>query len=204
MIKSLKKQKGFTLLEILIAIGVFLIILIPLFNFERDIFYNNSFVQKSLLAEQESRRVLKNIISELRTSSSSNNGSYPIVLASSTAITFFSDINDDGLKEQIRYFLDGTTLKKGVIKPSGQPYQYITEDEEIFLEVNNISPLSTDIFEYYDDSYSGTTSPLSLPINIPEIRLVKITLMVEADPNRPPAPLYFTSQVSIRNLKDNL
>jgi len=36
------------------------------------------------------------------------------------------------------------------------------------------------------------------------VRLVRITIKIDEDPNRPPAALTSTTQVSIRNLKDNL
>jgi hypothetical protein len=36
------------------------------------------------------------------------------------------------------------------------------------------------------------------------VRLIKINLMIDVDPNRAPVIKTYTSQVSIRNLKDNL
>ena len=38
-------------------------------------------------------------------------------------------LDDDGLKEKIRYYLTGTTLKKGVIKPTGSPPVYLSANE---------------------------------------------------------------------------
>ena len=106
------------------------------------------------------------------------------------------------MKEKVRYFLAGTTLQKGVIKPTGSPLIYNSINEKISTFVNNV--ISTSIFDYYDENYDGTTAPLSFPVNVSDIRLVKITVMVEQDPNRSPTPMVFSTQVSIRNLKDNL
>jgi len=131
-------------------------------------------------------------------------GSYPIETAGITAFTFFSDINSDGLKERIRYFLSGTTLMKGVIVPLGSPLQYLSNTEVLTEIVHNVRNGSTPIFTYYDSSYNGSTSPLSQPVSILSVRLVMITLILEGDPNRQPAPITVTTEVSIRNLKDNL
>jgi len=36
------------------------------------------------------------------------------------------------------------------------------------------------------------------------VRLVKITIVIDKDPQTPPGPMTLTTQISIRNLKDNL
>jgi hypothetical protein len=41
-------------------------------------------------------------------------------------------------------------------------------------------------------------------VSVPAVRLVKITVIVDANPAKMPAPRTFTTQVSLRNLKDNL
>jgi hypothetical protein len=50
----------------------------------------------------------------------------------------------------------------------------------------------------------GTSSPLTQPVITTNVRLIKINLMIDVDPNRAPVIKTYTSQVSIRNLKDNL
>ena len=141
------------------------------------------------------------MISEIRTASVSSNGAYPIDQATVSSFTFFSDINNDNLREKIRYFLSGSTLQKGVIQPTGNPLVYNPANEKISILASGVTSLA---FGYYDKNYDGTTAALSFPINVPVVRLVKITVTIDQDPNRPPGPMTFTTQVSIRNLKDNL
>jgi hypothetical protein len=145
------------------------------------------------------------MVSELRKVTPSANGAYPIELASSTGITFYSDINDNGTVEKVRYYLHNKTIRKGVITPTGNPPVYNSGSEVTTTLLNYVLASSTlPIFQYYTSNYSGTTSPISMPPNISTIRLVKITVIIDTDPNRSPTPIISTSQVNLRNLKDNL
>ena len=129
-------------------------------------------------------------------------GAYVINQAEASSFIFYSDIDNDGLKEKVRYFLIGTTLQKGVIKPTGSPLSYNPLNETISTLAENLTNVS--IFDYYDKFYDGTTAPLSLPVNTSDIRLIKITIIIDKDPNRSPTAMTFSTEVSIRNLKDNL
>jgi len=202
MINNFQK-KGFSLAEIVIVIAIATAIFLAVFNFGNSIFYFNSNAQKNLSAQSDARRVLKTIVKELRSASPSSLGAYPIILASSTAITFFSNIDTDSYKEQIRYFLQGNELKKGVIKPSGSPLTYNPANEKFFLLIRDINNQGAAIFEYFDSNYTGTSSPIAEPVQATKVRLVRINVYIEKDPNKSLGPVMVTSQVFLRNLKDN-
>lgn len=202
MANELKTKKGFSLVEVLFGVSIFVLIMGALILFSRNIWDYNSFVSLGLANADAGRQVLKTMVSEIRTASDANTGAYTIGVAGNTAFTFYSDIDNDGLKEKVRYFLTGTTLQKGVIKPTGSPLIYNSLNEKISTLASNV--INTSIFEYYDKNYDGTTAPLSSPVNLPAVRLIKIIMTIEKDPNRLPAPKTFSTQVSIRNLKDNL
>ena len=144
---------------------------------------------------------------EIRSASESNLGAYPIVTAATSTFTFFSDLNNDGLKEQVRYFVSGSTLQKGVITPTGNPYVYTSGSEVDTIVVSNLTnggSTTLPVFQYYDDSYTGTSSPLAQPVSVAAVRVVKINFVIDADPNRSPTSRVVTTQVEIRSLKDNL
>jgi type II secretory pathway component PulJ len=202
--KNIKINRGITLLETLIAVSIFSIVMIAIGSFARDLFFYNDVFTGGLTSYDEARKVLQPIASEIRSASSSSLGSYPIEKASNTEFIFFSDIDNNGSKERIRYFLVGNILKRGVIVPTGSPLQYLSANETISDIVHGVSNGSTPIFSYYNSSYNGSTAPLTQPVSIIDVRLVKIIIVIDADPNRPPAPVTVTTQVSIRNLKDNL
>lgn len=204
----MKNQKnlrsGFTLIETIISVGIFSAIAVAFYFLQADYLIFNRTVSDGLSAQDQIRKVLKNISSELRAASPSSLGAYPITEASSSSISFYSNIDSDSLKEKIRYFLEGNVLKKGVIKPSGSPLVYNQGDETIISLTNYVANGETPIFSYYDSNYDGSTQPLSAPFNALAVRLIKITIIADKNPQEYPEPITLTTQISIRNLKDNL
>ncbi len=202
MKSKFKNKKGFTLIETLVGMSIFVIIALLLSLFSRNVWVYNTFISGGLTETDAGRQVLKTLTSEIRTASIADTGAYTIASAGASSFTFYSDIDNDGLKEKVRYFLLGTSFQKGVIKPTGSPLTYNPANEKISTLINNL--VNSVLFEYYDRNYDGTTAALSSPIDIPSVRLIKITIVLDDNPNRPPLPMTFSTQVSIRNLKDNL
>jgi Tfp pilus assembly protein PilW len=200
--KKNKLEEGFTVVEMLITIFIVTLVGIAIVNFQINIFSLNKISGDSMNAQTDARKALKVMSSEIRSISPSDNGSYAIALAATSTVTFYEDIDNDNSKEQVRYFKSGTNLKKGVIQPTGTIYNPANE-----VVTNLVSDLanssSSPIFYFYDKNYDGSTAPLSYPINIPSVRLIKINIFIDKDINKFPAPINVTSQVSLRNLKDN-
>jgi len=197
-----KLVHGFTLIEILFSISILIIVLTAITLFAKNVWEYNMFISSGLEDTDAARTAFKTITAEIRTAGSADTGSYTISQANATTFSIYSDINSNGLKERVRYFLENGSLKKGVIEPTGSPLSYNPSNEIITTIIPHI--INASIFNYYDENYDGTTSSLPSPINIPVIRLVKITIIIDKDPNKPPSPITMTTQVLIRNLKDNL
>lgn len=195
---------GFSLVEIVVVAAISSVIFMAVFNFGQSIFSFNTTAQANLSAQSDARRVLKSIVKELRSASPSSLGAYPMSFANTTSLTFFVDLDNDGYKEQVRYFLQGSELKRGVIKPSGSPLVYNPASEQMSTMVRDINNGATPIFQYFDSEFDGVGAPLTEPVQITKIRLIRITLNIEKDPNRSPSSITVTSQVFLRNLKDNL
>lgn len=195
--------RGFVLAELLVALGILAVIIIGVGSLTSNVFKFQAYNNESATEIDELRRFMKTFVAELRSAETSDNGGYAISSASPSAITFYDDTNNDGTREQIRYFLSGTTLKKGVTASTGVPPAYVAGNEKLSEMVHNVTNLST-IFSYYPASYAGTSTPLAIPVDIIQIRLVKVQITVDQDPNRLPGPVTDSTQVSIRNLKDNL
>jgi len=199
-------KKGFTLIEVLAAIGVMLLIIVGISAVLIYSFRSRNVVWEQLSTQNEGRKIVQDFVNELRTATYSSIGAYPIEAISTSSIIFYSNIDADTLRERVRYYLSGKILKKGVIKPTGNPMVYSSGNEiitEVAHDVSNTSSLP--IFTYYGDAYNGVTntSTLSAPINTTLIRSVGITLRLEENPNLSPAPLLVQSKVDIRNLKTN-
>ncbi len=203
--KKYKMIGGFSIAETIVYIAIFSIIMLSVTMFAKDVFSLNFTIQSNLNIQLDARHLVKVMVSELREAAPSATGGYPIESASSTAIVFYSDINSDSKIERVRYFLSGNAMKKGIVSPTGSPATYNTNNETVTTLINNVISSSTvPNFQYYASSYDGTTQPLGTPVDIPSIRLVKMTILVDNDPNKSPVSLQVTSQVSLRNIKDNL
>ena len=196
-------KNGLTLTELLVAIGILSMLVIGVSAFQRDVFSLNSNIQGSLNAQLSARAALREFTAEVREASPSSLGAYPIVEAGTSSFAFYSDTDDDGERERIRYYMQNNVLRKGITRLSGGTYN--TANEETRLIINDVhNGSSTPLFTYYNGSYAGSGAALAAPFPIYDVRLVKLTLMLDDDPNRSPDPFVLTTQVTIRNLKDNL
>lgn len=91
-------------------------------------------------------------------------------------------------------------FKKGVIEPVGWPVSYPLENEEVSVlssYVRNSSP----IFRYFDKDGNEITSSPARP---EDTTLMRVNLIINVDPNRPPQNFELESDVQLRNLKTNL
>ncbi len=192
------------MLEVIISVSIFLLVMggiTALFIFG---FRSRAIIMEQLLTQTEGRAIVQNLVNELRSARQSSIGAYSIEKAVNNEIIFFSNIDADSYRERIRYFLDGTDLKKGVTKPTGNPMSYNTSTESVVIIAHDvINPTSTPVFKYYDQSYTGTQDPLTMPVNITQIRIVNVHLIMEEDPNISPEPFVVQAKAEIRNLKNN-
>lgn len=198
-------KNGFTLLELLVAIGIFVLISLSAAWFVIHGFRYNKIIWDQLLTQSEGRKVLQQVVDAVRKAEESSIGGYSIATAQDYELIVYANMDEDGYKERVRFWLDGTTLKRGIIKPSGNPLQYQSSAEavvEIAHSVVNIAR-NTPLFLYYNQDYDGSGAPLSQPVATGEIRVVRVQMELEENPDESPVPLYVSSLVSIRNLKDN-
>ena len=206
MTTKIKRGKtGFTLIEVMVVFLIFISLFDAIWMIYKSSISSNDIITESLNVQGEIRNAFTSMTAGIKSASQSSTGAYPISTASSTSLTYFSDIDHDGLKEQVRYFLLGTSLRQGIIKPTGNPLIYQVSNEKVSSLVRNvIRDNSKPVFSYYDSNYDGNSAPMTNPPNILNIRLIKINLLIDKDPNTSPAAAEFTTQISIRNLKDNL
>ena len=193
-------QKGFTLIEIIISMAIFTMVAMVISFFTLDISNFSFFFGETLVAQQELQQSLKVIVREIRSMGPSNNGSYPIIASSANSLTFYSDIDDDGLFERLRYYVEDNIFKKAVIKPTGNPLVYNPAEENIYELVNNVTNAGS-VFEYYSRDYTGSEASLPAPIDIPSVKTIKVSLTVDQNPLQPPLPMSFSITAMIRNFR---
>jgi prepilin-type N-terminal cleavage/methylation domain-containing protein len=197
-------KQGFTIIELLIVVFVSTLIISAAFTLEKDSMFLNRIISVGMAAQNDARSALKTMSSEIRTMSPSSLGSYPIDQAATSSLVFYANIDGSTLKERIRYFLDGHVLKRGTILPSGNPLVYNANNEKFTVLVKDVTNGATPIFSYFDQNYDGTGAALANPVTVSSIRLVKINVVMDVDGQGGSVPMTLATQVSPRNIKDNL
>lgn len=196
------RRNGASLIEALIALSIVALVSMAIYGIQKDIITFNRFVQGGLSRENDIRKFLKDFSLAAREASQSSAGGYLIEEASDASFTFYADTDGDGKKERIRYFLSGSTLKRGVTVPAGLPFAYNLESETVVPAVNDIVSAPT-IFYYYDSSYVGpSSSPLAQPVAVASVKMVKILFSVDPNLDKPPGPSIFSVMATIRNLRN--
>ena len=197
-------NRAFTLAEIITVVAITVVIMIAVGSFQYNVLNYNRSSAVSLTNAQEAQSLVKVMAREIRATEPSSNGAYPIAAAATSTMTFFADVDGDGTKEQIRYYIATTSVYRGVVKPTGSPLVYTGAETFKILATGIRNASSSPIFEYYDGTYEGTSSPMTYPLTITAIRLIRVNLTIDTDPNKAPVWRTFTTQVGLRNLKDNL
>jgi type II secretory pathway component PulJ len=206
MITNLKiNEKGITLVEVLVATGIFALLSVAAVAIFTYSLKANKIIWEQLSTQNEGRKIVQDFVNEIRSATYSSVGAYTLEVASTTEIVYYSNIDTDTLRERIRYFLSGTSLKKGVTKPTSTPLVYNTSYEVITDVVHDLmDTTSTPIFTYYNQNYGYTSStPLIQPVSVTDVRVVGINLTLEEDPTASPVPFRIESKAEIRNLKTN-
>jgi prepilin-type N-terminal cleavage/methylation domain-containing protein len=194
-------KKGFTLIEMLVVLAIFILIGFAAVTLQVDVFQKNRQFSESLTSVQEARSALKKMVSEIRIANSANTGAYPIAVATPTQFSFYADTDNNNIYDRIRYFYSNGSLMRGVIVPTGSPLTYNPANETTSTLTHNVTNSGTGIFFYHNDLYTGTEVPLASPFNTSDIRVVRIVLSVDASTSTPPGPITEESAVFIRTFK---
>jgi type II secretory pathway component PulJ len=194
-----------TLVETMIALGIFAAIIVAVGAMQVSLFTNQKVVSGSLQTAQDAQVILKTMLTELRSAAPGMNGAYPIVAAGTSSVIFFSDANTDGQTEQITYRLTGTTIYRSVIHPTGIPATYSGANQSTSTILTNVrNATSTALFQYFDQNYTGTSTPLVHPVTTSSVRLIQVSVTLDVNPTLSPIPRTYTVQAGLRNLKTNL
>ena len=130
MARDLKNKnftEGMTLVEVLVAVGIFAVIMGAVAMFQVNVFSYNRQVSGSYTTVQDAQGILKTMTKELRMASQGANGAYAIQTAADDTIIFFADLAGDGVKKRVKYLFSPTNavVYRGVTTPSGTPSKRI-------------------------------------------------------------------------------
>ncbi|HBB36705.1 MAG: hypothetical protein UX02_C0001G0070 [Candidatus Moranbacteria bacterium GW2011_GWC1_45_18] len=201
------KEKGMTLVEMLIAIFIFMLLMFGSTYLLGQIYKRYGFAIEQGLSIRAVQHSLGSVLEEMRGIRQSDAGSYPIEEANAFSFAAFSDADNDGVTEKVHYFFENGEIKKGVSEPSGTPPAYPVGDELVStISENVVNTAEQPLFYYFNSDYpiDLVNNPLAVPVSpVSDIRLVKIDIYYNLDPLRAPDNIRLESFVELRNLKDN-
>ena len=203
-----RNKKGMTLVEMLVSIGIFSIAMSGLTALFINVWRSNKYsmeLGQSVMVVSQGLGKMGNYI---RGSRQSDNGSYPIVSASDNDLVIYSDYDKDNVTERLHIYKSGNNVLMGVRDPSGtMPKTYASGDAEtVTLASSIINNSSHPIFQYFDENYpiDTTNNPIATPASVSRIKLVRVYLQINIDPNNAPDNVEMESFIDIRNLNDRI
>lgn len=203
---SKRNPRGFTLIETMTVIAISTLLLAGVSTLFVSVFKTPT--QQLLSADNvdQARKVLASFTNEMRNAMPGNDGSYQLNEAGDSQIIFYSNYGTSTSKVyRIRYYISGTTLYKGVVTPAGSPLTYNLGSEVVNPVQYHLSNGVTPVFYYYGDTYNGTTDSLAQPVNLTQVKFVKINLIVLRNNSASDTNTFNVSGgTTIRSLKTNL
>jgi prepilin-type N-terminal cleavage/methylation domain-containing protein len=193
------KKNGYTLIEMLVVIAVLLIIFPALFLGIQTLYdmHANTFSKARALANGS--EVLRKMLTDIRSGTYGEDGSLPVVQVATTSLTLFSDTQPTGGALRIRYFLDGDSLKRGVIIPDATSH-YVEASETVSTILTHLDVPVTQagLFRYYDAE--GILLPATASSTL-SVQRIEVTLPLVVKNGRGTTTTTLSSSASIRNLK---
>lgn len=196
--KMKKNNTGFTIIEVSIAGLLMVVIGIAILGLQKLMSDSQLFALRSYTTVEDANSSVTQIAREMRTMRAGQNGSYAISYARDNDISFYSDIDHDGVSEQVRYYLDDTTLMKSTTEPSGFPPVYLSQNTQTRPIATNVGNGANPLFLYFNENWpeDTTNNPLPTPANLADISLIRIFLSIDN--------YTLGTNVNLRMLKENL
>lgn len=172
-------SKGFTLIEILVFMGILVILAAGFLGLQYVFSQNQVTVWQNYLNVEDANNIMANLAKEIRDARQSELGTYLLDTADDSQIVFFSDIDYDDVTEKVRYTLTGNALVKGVTKPEGSPITYPSSSEIVTTLTTNIRNGANPVFYYYNSDWPSdvVNNPLAPADRISQTRIVRIIIV---------------------------
>ena len=189
-------MKGFSLVETFIVIFIFSLTMGAVSGLIVMLYKTHGYTWQQSRAIEEARKGVETMVKEIREARTGEDGSYTIASTTDFQFSFYGDINRDSNIERVRYFVEGTDFKKGVIEPVGIPAVYPAGTEKISV-LSHYVRNSPPVFRYFDEN----NQELPAPARKRDTKLMQVYLVINVDPNKSPQDFVLSSMVQLRNLK---
>jgi prepilin-type N-terminal cleavage/methylation domain-containing protein len=219
----LASQAGMTLTELMVTLSLLGIVLVPAFTFLFSAQRGQRTASEAVQQQQDARIGLEQFSRSLREGTFPQGYDYTessiFYSALDYDVTFYSDVDNDGIAEQIHYWLDTTTqqVMRTEVNPdcTQDPCTYLTQNGATAttgtvlsnVRNNDLSACSGQSGSTPLFSYSTITGGIPTPVPTPggnvdalvDINYVKMTVVVDVTPGKSPTCQTITTTVSLRN-----
>jgi type II secretory pathway component PulJ len=202
----MKRLKGMSLIEMLIAIAIMIMGMGGFTYLFLNSWQSNKYIIEMGNASVLASRGVNAIVAELRKVRQADNGDYPIESGDKFDLKVYLDIDNDGVTERVHYYLLNGVLYRGVTNPvAGLPVTYPNGDGTTNIIAKSvINTNANPVFYYYNDDYPSDTvnNPLTAPVDVADVRMIRVHLMVNIDPLHVPDHINIQSFAELRNLNN--
>jgi len=206
MKKGRNLNYGFTFIEILIALVLMSMLGAALLTMQYILSQNQIVAWRSYFSVDQANVSVSALVREIRTARYGENGAYPLETLNNNQISFYSDIDFDGEADKVRYFLNGPVFSKGVIKPTGDPPTYPSNQEVVNVITSNVRNAGRPVFYFYNGDWPNDTvnNPLATPATPANTKTIRVYLRLNTTDDEPVKDFILESFASVRVLKQNL
>lgn len=191
-------MKGFTLVETIVVVAIISLVTGAIASSIVTFYRGNAYLLEQNAALDSARKGVFEAARVLREASYGDDGAYPILVAGTSSITFFSDVDNDRSVERIRYVLIGQTLFQTMTNATGSPPTYPTAVSATTTVATNVMNGALPIFTYLDENgavLSSTSTPIA------RIRSIRVRLLVDLNPTRAPNVFDLSQSATLRNIR---
>lgn len=149
--RQLKDQRGFTVVELIIASGLLLVVMFAAYTFYESMTSSASYVDSASQANSDARTAMDVISRALRQSTEIATNGGAIFEAGPRRCGMYVDIDKDGAIEKVRYWAVGQTIYWSKQEPDvgSDPPTYSTPATEHTLIRSADGGWNGNIFNYY-------------------------------------------------------
>ena len=186
-------RKGFSLIEMLVVVGIFAVVSVALNSMISYVVRTNAETIRSLSVSGNEMHIAENMIRVVRESGYGDDGGYPIQDAGTLSLTLYEDENDDGSMERVHYTVSNASLTKSVQTSSGIPPVYGAKNTMVLLE-NVQNDENHPLFTYYDRSGNELSEPIDVR------RVARVVIVISTGETMANAVFHNAGAATLRNV----